>query len=295
VAEQQALLLSRRAAHQSRVAALTQNVQQRDNDLQASAAELDRVRASRALLKEQLDAVKGLADKGLYPRLRVVALERQLNDLTGDMHKAQAGRDAAEAALGEAGSRHDALEREQRASVLAELAAARTERDQLSEARRRQAATSRDLVVRAPVAGIVQDIAAGPGQSVGSNQPLMKLVPTGGGLVVEARVQNRDIGYVRVGQPVKVKVHAYDFLRHGTLAGQIEQIDADAVVDPQTGALTYGVLVRTAGDELARAGVSVKVVPGMAVDVDLLVGERTILSYLTDRIFHLGEAAFREG
>jgi hypothetical protein len=41
--------------------------------------------------------------------------------------------------------------------------------------------------------------------------------------------------------------------------------------------------------------VAVKVVPGMAVDVDLLVGERTILSYLTDRIFHLGEAAFREG
>jgi HlyD family type I secretion membrane fusion protein len=294
VAEQQALLLSRREAHQSRVEALAQNVEQRKNDLQAAQAELDRLRASHALLKEQLDAVKGLADKGLYPRLRVVALERQLSDLAGDIHKAQAGREAAEAAIAEGGSRHAAL-REQRASVLAELAAARTERDQLSEAHRRQAATLRDLVVRAPVDGIVQDIAASPGQSVGSNQPLMKLVPTGGGLVVEARVQNRDIGYVRVGQPVKVKVHAYDFLRHGALAGQIEQIDADAVVDPQSGALTYGVLVRTAGDELVRDGVAVKVVPGMAVDVDLLVGERTILSYLTDRIFHLGEAVFREG
>jgi membrane fusion protein, adhesin transport system len=295
VAEQQALLLSRRDAHQSRVLALAQNVQQREKDLQAAAAELDRLRASHGLLKEQLDAVKGLADKGLYPRLRVVALERQLSDVAGDAQKARAQREAAEAALAEAGSRHDALEREQRASVLAELAAARTERDQLSEAHRRQAATLRDLVVRAPVDGIVQDIAASPGQSVGSNQPLMRLVPTGGGLVVEARVQNRDIGYVRVGQPVKVKVHAYDFLRHGTLAGQIERIDADAVVDPQTGALTYGVLVRTAGDELVRHGVPVKVVPGMAVDVDLLVGERTVLSYLTDRIFHLGEAAFREG
>jgi HlyD family type I secretion membrane fusion protein len=295
VAEQQALLLSRREAHQSRVAALAQNVEQRKKDLQGAAAELDRVRASHALLNEQLEAVKGLADKGLYPRLRVVSLERQLSDLAGDIHKARAQLEAAEAALAEAGSRHDALEREQRASVLAELAAARTERDQLSEAHRRQAATLRDLVVRAPVDGIVQDIAASPGQSVGSNDPLMKLVPTGGALVVEARVQNRDIGYVRVGQPVEVKVHAYDFLRHGTLAGQIEQIDADAVVDPRTGALTYGVLVRTAGDELVRDGVAVKVVPGMAVDVDLLVGERTILSYLTDRIFHLGEAAFREG
>ena len=240
--------------------------------------------------------MRGLADKGLYPRLRLVAVERQLSDLAGDIQKAVARQEAAEAALAEARSRLEGLEREQRSTVLAELAAARSERDQLTEARRRQATTLRNLVVRAPVAGIVQDIAvASPGQSVGSNQPIMKLVPTGGGLVVEAKVQNQDIGYVRLGQPVKVKVHAYDFLRYGTLAGQIEQIDADAVIDPKTGALTYGIMVRTDRAELAEGLATVKVVPGMAVDVDLMVGERTILSYLTDRIFRVREAAFREG
>jgi membrane fusion protein, adhesin transport system len=188
------------------------------------------------------------------------------------------------------------LEREQRSDVLSELAAARAERDQLSEARRRQAATLRNLVLRAPVDGIVQDIlVTSPGQSVASNQPLMKLVPTGGGMVVEARVRNRDIGQVRVGQPCKVKVQAYDFLRYGMLSGQVEQIDADAVVDPRSGALTYGILVRTDGAELGRDGLPVKVVPGMAVEIDLLVGERTILSYLTDRIFRLRDEVFREG
>jgi HlyD family type I secretion membrane fusion protein len=296
VAEQQALLASRRDAHLSRSEALVQTIQRREQEVRSMVAEVQRLRASHALLKEQLDAVQGLADKGLYPRLRVIAIERQLSDLAGDIQKAGAGREAAEAALAEARSRHEALEREQRSTVLAELAAARSERDQLAEARRRQATTSRNLVVRAPVDGIVQDIAiTGPGQSVGSNQPFMRLVPTGGGLVVEARVQNRDIGYVRVGQPVKVKVHAYDFLRYGALAGQIEQIDADAVVDPKTGVLTYGIMVRTASAELALEATKVQVVPGMAVDVDLLVGERTILSYLTDRIFRLRDAAFREG
>jgi HlyD family type I secretion membrane fusion protein len=296
VAEQQALLASRRDAHLSRSEALVQTIQRREQELRSMAAEVQRLRASHALVKEQLDAVRGLADKGLYPRLRVVTIERQLSDLAGDSQKAGAGREAAEAALAEAHSRHEALEREERSAVLAELAAARSERDQLAEAHRRQATAMRNLVVRAPVDGIVQDIAiTGPGQSVGSNQPLMKLVPTGGGLVVEARVQNRDIGYVRVGQPVKVKVHAYDFLRYGSLAGQIEQIDADAVVDPKTGVLTYGIMVRTDSAELALEQTKVEVVPGMAVDVDLLVGERTILSYLTDRIFRLREAAFREG
>jgi membrane fusion protein, adhesin transport system len=78
VAEQQALLTSRREAHQSRVQALAQGIEQREKELQAVVAELDRLRASHALLKQQLDAIEGLAEKGLYPRLRVVAVERQL-------------------------------------------------------------------------------------------------------------------------------------------------------------------------------------------------------------------------
>jgi membrane fusion protein, adhesin transport system len=296
LAEQQALLASRRDAQASRGEALLQTTARRENEVQSMVAEVRRLRASHALLKEQLDAVRGLAEKGLYPRLRVVAIERQLSDLAGDIQKANANLEAAEAALAEARSRHLAAEREERATVLAELAAARSERDQLAEARRRQATALRNLVVRAPVAGIVQDIAiTGPGHSVGSNQPLMKLVPTGGGLVVEARIENKDIGWVRVGQPVRVKVHAYDFLRYGALSGEVEQIDADAVLDPKTGALTYGIMVRTASAELALDQTKVQVVPGMAVDVDLLVGGRTILSYLTDRIFRLRDAAFREG
>ena len=113
----------------------------------------------------------------------------------------------------------------------------------------------RNLVVRAPVDGIVQELAVtSAGQSVGSNQPLMKLVPTGGGLVIEARVANQDIGYVRLGQPVTVKVLAYDFLRFGTLSGTVERIAADAAIDQRSDALTYGITVRTDRAELGAGG-----------------------------------------
>jgi adhesin transport system membrane fusion protein len=296
VEEQRTLLETRRQAYASRAEALAQEVAQRRNDLASNAAELVRLRDSRALLSEQLDAVKGLAEKGLYPRLRLVALEGQLSDLAGNIHKTEAQRGAAQAALAEAASRRDGIAREWRSSVLADLSDARAERDRLSQAQRRQAAMLRNLVVRAPVAGIVQDLGVTtPGQSVGSNQPLMKLVPTSGGLVIEARVANRDIGHVRLGQQAKVKVQAYDFVRYGTLAGTVERIAADATVDPKTGTLTYGITVRTDRAELGRGEDRFSVVPGMAVEVDLLVGKRTILSYLTDRIFRLKESAFREG
>ena len=253
IEEQRALLETRRQAYASRIEGVTQEVAQRRNELASIAAELARLRQSHALLGVQLDAVRGLAEKGLYPRLRLATLEGQLNDLAGDIRKTQAQQEAAKAALAEAQSRLDGVAREWRSSVLADLGAARAERDRLAEAQKRQAATLRNLVVRAPVAGIVQDLGVTTsGQSIGSNQPLMKLVPTGGGLVIEARIANRDIGHIRLGQPAKVKVQAYDFLRYGTLAGTVERIAADATVDPKTGALTYGLTVRTDGAEIGR-------------------------------------------
>jgi HlyD family type I secretion membrane fusion protein len=294
--EQRQLLETRRQTYASRAEELAQAVLRRRSEIASINADLVRLRNGHGLLGEQLDAIRGLAEKGLYPRLRLVAVERQLSDLSGELSQARARREAAEAALAEAESRREGLEREWRAALLAELSEVSAERDRLAEAQKRQAATVRNLVVRAPVDGIVQELAvASAGQSVGSNQPLMKLVPTGGGLVIEARVANQDIGYVRLGQPVTVKVLAYDFLRFGTLSGRVERIAADAAIDHRSDALTNGITVRTDRAELGAGAETFAVVPGMAVEVDLLVGERTILSYLTDRIFRLQDAAFRQG
>ncbi len=74
----------------------------------------------------------------------------------------------------------------------------------------------------------------------------------------------------------------------------MQKIAADASRDPHTGELAYGVTVTTAREHLGAAPGELAVVPGMVVDVELKVGERTILSYLTDRILTWKEA-FREG
>ncbi len=296
VRQQRELLETRRAAHASRAETLQQTVERRASELASLAAELKSFRSSQGLVGKEVTAVRSLAEKGLYPRLRLVALERELSDVVGETRKAEADLAAAEAALAEAESRQRALEREQRATVLAELAAAEAERDRLAEARRRAEALLRNMVVRAPVDGIVQELAVTtPGQSVGSNQPIMKLVPTGGGLVIDARVDNQDVGYIRVGQGARVKVRAFDFLRYGTLAGRVERIAADATVDPESHTYPYRIIVRTEAAALGEGEHRLAVVPGMVVDIDLLAGERTILSYLTDRILRLREDAFRDG
>ena len=100
--EQRQLLEIRRQAYASGADALGQTVVRRDSEVASISAELARLHNGRALLAEQLDAIRGLAEKGLYPRLRLVAVERQLSDLEGDSSQARAQREAAEAALAEA-------------------------------------------------------------------------------------------------------------------------------------------------------------------------------------------------
>ena len=296
VRQQAELLAIRRAAHVSQAETLMQAAERRTSEVESLAAELTRFRNSQGLVGKEVKAVRTLAEKGLYPRLRLVALERELSDVVGDTRKAEARLAAAEAAVAEAESRQLGLEREQHSLVLSELAEAEAERDRLAEARRRAEALLRNMVVRAPVDGVVQELAVTtPGQSVGSNQPIMKLVPTSGGLVIEARVDNQDVGYVRVGQDATVKVRAFDFLRYGTLDGRVERIAADASVDPDSNTYPYRITVRTERADLGDGEHRLAVVPGMIVDVDLRVAERTVLSYLTDRILRLREDAFRDG
>jgi hypothetical protein len=94
--------------------------------------------------------------------------------------------------------------------------------------------------------------------------------------------------------PATVKVRAFDYLRFGSLEGLLQKVAADASPDARTGDLAYEVTVVTDRSHIGPNPGDLDLVPGMVVDVELKVGERTILSYLTDRIFRMGEA-FRDG
>ena len=296
IIQQTELLAARNKSRKSRRQALSQAVKRQAFEVDSLLADLSKLQNSENMLGHQVGAVRRLSEQGLYPKLQLIAAERQLGDVSGDIRRTRARLASAEAAYSETKSERDGYELEWRSLALAELAELEAQRDSLAEAKRQQEALLRNLVVRAPTEGVIQElVVAGAGQSVGSNQPLMKLVPTGNGLVIRADVENEDIGYLSLGQSVEVKVRAFDFLRYGALSGKVERIAADATLDPEDGAHRYGVMIETEQAELTDGETWHSVVPGMKVDVDLLVRERTVLSYLTDRIFRLPDQVFREG
>lgn len=286
------LMVARDEALASRRDAAGKAVAARRNEVRSAAAEASRASNSVTLQRQQLGAIRELAARGLYPELKRVTAEKQVSDAEGESAKAGAASAASQAALAESEAELAAVDKEWRSGVLAELQQVAGERDRLAEQLRARDAELSGLVIRAPVAGVVQELAVtGAGQSVAATEPLLKLVPAGDGLVVEAKVRNEDIGRLRPGMAATVKVRTFDWLRFGALEGVVEQIAADA--DRQGDEAAYDVRIVTGRSYLGAGAGELDMASGMVVDVEVKVGERSILSFLTERIFQVREA-FRE-
>lgn len=275
---------------------------------QARAADTESARAARSeaeiqaaklsetlpLLDEQIAANERLLEKGYVSKLRVIEMRRQRLVAARDRDAALAAARKAEAQIAVAGGNSSQSTAEARARVLAELAKAE------SEARLRQEeltkATKRGSLQRlvSPVDGTVTQLAVHTiGGVVEAAKPIMVIVPSRGKLVAEVTIANKDIGFVRRGQPVALKVEAFPFTRYGAVPGKLEQISSDAVQDESRG-LIYTARVTLDRATIRRDGVAVPLTPGMAVTADVRTGRRSLASYLLSPIDEIRTTAARE-
>lgn len=296
VAEEEALLEARRRAHARELSQLEATQSQRHMELAEQEQQIARLTSTLSLLKKEAAAVGTLADKGLYPEMRRLAVERQLADATGGLAVAQIAAKASSAARDEAEAAEARLIADRESALRGELSAARAKAYALTQAVERQRSIVAELDVRAPVDGFVKDLrVTAAGQSFAAFAPLLTLVPTEGPLIVAAKIAQDDIGNVHVGQDATVKVMALDYLRYGTIPGKVQRIAADTTEEPDTASVHYLAVIALDRTSLESERGERPLVPGMLVDAELIVGERSILSFLTDRILRAGHGAFREG
>nr|WP_205710230.1 HlyD family type I secretion periplasmic adaptor subunit [Paraburkholderia silviterrae] len=162
-------------------------------------------------------------------------------------------------------------------------------RDDETKAQTRQALLS----LTAPVAGTVQQLSIHTsGGVVTTAQSLMEIVPEDS-LEVEAQLQNRDVGFVSVGQRVAVKVEAFPYTRYGYLDGTVTSISNDAVQDKKQG-LTFPVRIRVAASRIRVDDNWIALTPGMAVTADIRTGKRSVIGYFLDPLRRTGGESLRE-
>jgi HlyD family secretion protein len=180
------------------------------------------------------------------------------------------------------GAEREAFIQEWRQKAAEELVTARREHDaveqQFEKAKRRNALV--DLM--APADAVVLEVAQ---RSIGSvlreAEPLFTLVPLDVPIEAEVSVDARDIGLVRAGAPVRLKLDAYPFQKHGTLDGTVRTVSEDSFVDKENAAQAafYRARVALLPGTLRGVADSYRLIPGMTVAAEIKSGERTVLSY----------------
>lgn len=295
VAAETSLYRARAEALASRRAQADEVIRQRAQEITTLEGRAEQQRKSLEILRAQVESLRKLKEQGYFPELRYLTVLRELSDAEGQLQETLSQLETTRAALAEAEQARLGIDTEWQTQVQGELTQALARRD-LAKSNLAQSDTAlKNLVVLSPADGVVQELQVNNlGQAVAPNQEMMKIVPVGDTLVVEAKVANVDIGKIEIGQPARVKITTYNYVRYGVLEGEVEQISPDATKDERTGQLLFAVWVRTERNYLGEQPGQYPVSPGMTAEVDLVIGKRTILSYLTDRLQQTAAEAFGE-
>jgi HlyD family type I secretion membrane fusion protein len=166
-----------------------------------------------------------------------------------------------------------------------------------------KASRMRDLTsLTAPADGVVLKIADASSGSVvdplaSASQPLFTLTPLGGPVEADINIPARDVGFVKVGDKVRVKLDAYRFLAHGTADGVVKSVSEGSFTttdDNQPSAPYFKVRVAFTKVRLHNVPRDFRLIPGLTLQGDILVGGRTIMSYLVEGGLRSANEAMRE-
>ncbi|MCZ4323585.1 HlyD family type I secretion periplasmic adaptor subunit [Pseudomonas anguilliseptica] len=254
-------------------------IEQRSAEIQAAQSTVASLELSLPITRELAADYKRLLDKQFvakhaYLEKQQILLdqERELGTQQSRVRELNAAKKAAQSQQSSviAQTRRAMLdlqhESEQRAAALTQELKKAQQRDSLRR-------------LTAPVDGTVQQLAIHTsGGVVTEAQPLMVIVPSDQPVEVEAMLENKDIGFVRPGQEVEIKVETFTFTKYGVIEGEVVSISSDAIEDEKLG-LVYSARIQLKSDKIQVGGNQIALSPGMAVRVEVKTGKRRVIDY----------------
>lgn len=148
--------------------------------------------------------------------------------------------------------------------------------------------------LRAPVDGIVDQIAVS--RDSGVVQPieqLMVIVPTSAPIEIEAKLLNKDKGFVKPGQEAAVKIDSYKFTTYGFLEGEVTDVSANSIADENFGEV-FKTVVRPHEEFMWIDGERQKITAGMTASVEVIIGTRRVIEYLLSPLLRYKDESLRE-
>jgi hemolysin D len=298
---------TRRAREQAYAAKLSEaqaTVDEKTQALAAAEATLQKYQQTSAIAEERESSARPLVDTGAISRIDYLQLKQTLAENSNDLAAQRKTVEQARAAEAEAERNVEQVKGDRVADIYNDL----NQRVTNEPALKGDMEKSQELLalkwMRAPVTGIVQKVDATTiGQVVTPAQSIVTIVPDGTPLIVEATVTNQDIGYLKPGQAVEVKVDTFPFQKYGSLQGTLTWVNADAGdksatsgdLDTRSGApksdenrntadnpnagYVYKVHVRTQQSQFMVDGTARPIRSGMTVQADIVTDRRRVIDF----------------
>ena len=291
VEEERRLYESRRNELETTTSIAKQQLTQRQQELVEVRAKYEQAARAYEISAKELAVTKPMITSGAVSEVELLRLERDVGRFRGERDMAAAQSQRIQASISEANHKLEEVGLAFRNESGRELAETMPKLNSVAESGVGLSDKITRSVLRSPVKGTVKRLLVNTiGGVVQPGKDVVEVVPLEDNLLLEARVQPRDIAFLRPGQKAVVKFTAYDFSIYGGLEGKLEHIAADSVIDEKGNAF-YTVRVRTNQSTL---GNNMPVIPGMVAEVDIITGEKSVLSYLLKPVLRAKARAFTE-
>jgi HlyD family secretion protein/adhesin transport system membrane fusion protein len=294
IADNQAIYQTQVQAAETEGAVLKSQVEQKRSDLDLLEQQRKTLEDQVEALSEELKLRESLVEQHLVTRVQYLDTKREQARMRGELSKTLGQTVTARDALGEAEDRlldHTSTLHKQTmddlSTVIGELA-------QVQESIGRLEDRVNRLVVLAPARGYVKGMAVhNVGAVIQPGGLVCEIVPTGRELKIDAKVSTRDIGHLKPGQRVKVKVGTYDYARYGAVMGTLERLSASSFLD-EKGNPYFKATITLDQDYVGDVAGRYPITPGMTVTAEIITGDKTLLQYMLKPIFTQMTSSFHE-
>lgn len=269
-------------------------INQRQQEIHEIRTRIANAGKSLKLVDEQVKISEGLLKRDLTNRFVHLNLLKEAEELRGSIGTDKASLLRAEAAEAEARAVLESVKSDFTKETQGLMDEAELNFRELTQRIQKFRDNLQRTVVRSPVDGTVKTLhVVTVGGVIRPGDPVVDIVPAGDRLIIEAKLQTQDIGYVVSGQPAMVKLASGDAMRFGALEGTVTHVSPDTLQTPE-GDPYYKVRIATEKDHFSRGSLVYNLFPGMQVMASIQTGTRTVLRYLVDPLLANLDSALGE-
>ena len=292
--QQRRELETRRSRVATEASIIDQQIEALEQQIGGLEAQIESANAQILVLNDEITVKGDLVKRKLTPRSDFLRLKRTRSELEGRLgeHRARIGE--ARSSIAQAIQRKSKFVTEGSEKAVVELNDLRRQMTDVSERVRSAENILQRVVVKSPADGVVVKINKNtPGSVVRQGEDLFVILPAGGELIVEARINPQDVDSITVGQSANLRFSSLNARTTPEVPGKVTYVSADRLVDPSTNEPYYTARLQIA-EVLPENVSSGQIFPGMPVETYIETGDRTFLEYLSKPLTDSFNRAFRE-